>query len=158
MNSASIFVKMLVTTAILMLMTDTLAAPPKSKRLEGYPDSEIGYINKLLTYKHLESSEITLPMGASHPYMFQIYYHKKVDPTNIIIELNGKDISDMFTFEQGESEIIEIPIELGKNVLKLRALELISDGSGSTPMWDHDSFTINLPHRRGTLDFTVKKS
>lgn len=143
MKTKSIFGIALITASFFAHISSALAAG--QKRFDGYPDAETGYINKLLTYEYITASDITLTPGASNLYPIHINFHKKIDPTNVIIELNGRDISDKFTFEQGEANFVELTLVVGENRLELRALELITDGSGLAPMWDNDSFTITLP-------------
>ncbi|MDH5767216.1 MAG: hypothetical protein OEZ38_14470 [Gammaproteobacteria bacterium] len=124
----------------------------EKKVFDGLPSSEYGYINKLLTYSLPTQAEVFLPQDAANAFPLFVYFHKKIDPTNIIVELNGKDISDLFVFEPGESFIVDLPLEFGENIVKLRALELVEGNSGETPQWDYDNFTIHLPRPSGGLE------
>lgn len=111
-------------------------------------------INQLLTYKGI-SDEISLPPGA-RSYFFQVWFNKKIDPTNVIVTLNGQDISDLFVAEQDESNFVDLPLMEGPNKLELRAAESIEHNSGLTPQWDYDNFIITVKSHREKPRFSTK--
>lgn len=101
------------TIACLANTASLLAGDSKTNRkpFEGLPDNENENINKLLTYKGI-SADISLPPGAER-LPFQVWFHKRIDPTNVIVTLNGEDVSELFVAEQGGSNLVELPLQEG---------------------------------------------
>jgi hypothetical protein len=75
-------------------------------------------VNKLLSYSNPTESRITLPAGTS-TYPLMIFYGEAIVPSSFKAELNGVDITSWFSPTAGNSDIVNIDLQAGRNVLLL---------------------------------------
>lgn len=94
----------------------------------------------ILTYARPGQRQTTLAQGSTR-YRLLIFYASGTVPESFLAELNGSNVSALFTPVAGTSEMVEIPLSQGRNVLKLRA-----DGSlGSRVLSDADNLVFIVP-------------
>lgn len=94
----------------------------------------------ILTYARPGQRQTTLVPGSAQ-YRLLVFYAPGTVPGSFLAELNGSDVSALFTPVGGSSEIVEIPLSPGRNVLKLRA-----DGIGNgRVLSDADNLVFIVP-------------
>jgi len=94
----------------------------------------------ILTYARPGQRQTTLAPGSAQ-YRLLIFYAPGTVPESFLAELNGSDVRALFTPVAGSSEIVEIPLSPGRNVLKLRA-----DGIGNgRVLSDADNLVFIVP-------------
>ena len=75
-------------------------------------------VNKFLTYGNPSESQTSLPAGTT-TFALVIFYANGVLPATFTADLNGVDVSSMFHPVAGSSEVVNLPLASGRNVLKV---------------------------------------
>jgi hypothetical protein len=71
-------------------------------------------------------------------------YSTDIDPANLVVELDGEDITHLFSPQPNSFETVDLPIIVHQSKrLTLRIPERLEDDSVDTPMWDYDEFRID---------------
>ncbi len=97
-------------------------------------------VNALLSYARPGQTRTTLPAGAT-TYSLMVFYHAGVDPSTFQADLNGVSVTTRFTPTPGGSETVNIPLQSGRNVLKLS----VSGNVGGRVATDRDQLTFLVP-------------
>ena len=95
-------------------------------------------INALLDYPEDYRSEMSLPPGTTS-LDFVVQYGEHIDIANLVVELNGDDISGRFHPKPHHGETVRLDLIQRHNLLRLRVPEKLT-GSAETPRWDYDAF------------------
>lgn len=88
-------------------------------------------VNKFLVYIAPMSSSTRVPSGESS-YTLILSYGRKIFPETLVAELNGIDISHLFTPKPGEIDHVTLSLDPGRNVLTLTADGLTDSGRAAT--------------------------
>lgn len=91
-------------------------------------------VNKFLVYIAPMSSPIRVP-SAESSYTLILSYSRQILPETFVAELNGMDITDLFTPAPGGVDHVTLSLGSGRNVLTLSTDGLNNSGRTST---DHD--------------------
>ena len=75
-------------------------------------------VNKLLSYSNPTESWTTLPAGTT-TYQLMLFYGEAIVPSSFKATLNGVDITSWFSPTAGNSDIVNIDLQAGRNVLLL---------------------------------------
>jgi hypothetical protein len=75
-------------------------------------------VNKFLSYSTISSNHVDTPTGAAS-YALLVIYGPTILAETFSASLDRTDLSDMFSPAAGTSEIVNIPLHGGRNVLKL---------------------------------------
>ncbi len=75
-------------------------------------------VNKFLSYGNPSESQTQLPAG-TQTFPLLIFYASATDPSTFSAVLDGNDITALFNPQPGTSEIVELPLGSGRNVLKV---------------------------------------
>lgn len=110
---------------------------------DGQSDDEDEHTNRLLTYLSTDSEELYFPTPRLKN-RFRIMYSTDIDPANLVVELDGEDITHLFSPQPNSFETVDLPIIVHQSKrLTLRIPERLEDDSVDTPMWDYDEFRID---------------
>ena len=94
-------------------------------------------VDRFLSYVKPTQSVTNLPSGTT-TYDIFIVYGETILPQMFKADLNGEDISDLFTPVSGGYEIVSIPVQSGQNIV---ALSIKGDADGRM-MSDEDELTL----------------
>jgi hypothetical protein len=75
-------------------------------------------VNKFLTYAQPTQGSTALPAGATS-YTLLLFYGQSAIPSTFRAQLNGADITPMFSPAAGGSQAVALPLQRGRNVLQL---------------------------------------
>jgi hypothetical protein len=97
-------------------------------------------VNKFLTYGNPSSSQTTLPAGTTS-FALVIFYANAILPATFTADLNGVSMTSLFHPARGTSEVVNLPLAPGRNVLKLSV-----DGQLPTRVaTDTDRLVLQVP-------------
>jgi len=75
-------------------------------------------VNKFLSYGNPSESQTQLAAG-TQTFPLLIFYGPETDPSTFLAELDRNDVTALFNPQPGTSEIVELPLGSGRNVLKV---------------------------------------
>lgn len=88
-------------------------------------------VNKFLAYSNPSQARTSLPLGTTD-FRLSIYYNSTIQPGSFSADLNGVDITPIFNPAADASEVITIPLQSGRNVLKLSIDGMVDSGRIAT--------------------------
>jgi len=94
-------------------------------------------INHLLSYARPGASRTTLTAGTS-TYSLLLFYDAAIDPTSFHADLNGAVVTGLFHPVPGGNEVVTLPLQAGRNVLKL----IVTGSPGGHTGTDRDQLTF----------------
>ncbi len=97
-------------------------------------------VNALLSYARPGQSRTSLPPGST-AYSLMLFYDTAIDASTFAAELNGLSVAAVFHPVPGGSEVVNIPLAVGRNVLKLSVTGNPAGRTGS----DRDQLTFVVP-------------
>lgn len=97
-------------------------------------------VNKFLTYSDPTQKTISLPTGTTQ-FTVIIRYGNTIDAATFTAVLNTIDITQSFSPSSGTFEFVTIPLEDGRNTLKLTIDGIRDDGKTAT---DRDSLVFKV--------------
>jgi len=86
-------------------------------------------LDRLVSYASVADKVTTLSAGTQSVHLVIIYGHM-ASPNTFAATLNGTDIADTFTPLEGRYEVVEIPLQSGRNLLVLAVEGETVDGTG----------------------------
>ncbi|HEX9493458.1 MAG TPA: hypothetical protein VGA33_09340, partial [Thermoanaerobaculia bacterium] len=97
-------------------------------------------VNKFLSYGNPSASQTTLPAGTT-AFALVIFYANGILPATFTADLNGVSLTSLFHPAAGTSEVVNLPLASGRNVLKLSV-----DGQLPTRVaTDTDRLVLQVP-------------
>lgn len=97
-------------------------------------------VNKFLTYANPTAGHTTAPVGST-TFPLIIFYDPAVIPGSFAAAANGLPISNLFHVQAGTFELVNVPVQSGRNVI-----ELSIDGAlPSRTARDTDRLVIEVP-------------
>lgn len=96
-------------------------------------------VNKLLTYLAPSQVSTTLPAGTLTTGVV-IFYDAAIVPGTFTAQLNGQDVSALFSPVPGSRQVVRLDLQRGRNVLKLSV-----DGNLSRRVTDTDRLVFIVP-------------
>ena len=84
-------------------------------------------VNKFLSYSTVSSSRVEMPAGATS-FALMIVYGPTIIPGTFVASLDRTDISGMFSPAPASSEIVNIPLHEGRNVLSVSVKGSVESG------------------------------
>jgi hypothetical protein len=97
-------------------------------------------VNALLSYARPAQTRTTLPSGTA-AFSLMVFYHAAIDPTTFQADLNGAAVTSLFSPTPGSHEIVSIPLQTGRNVLKLSVTGSVDGRAGA----DRDQLVFLVP-------------
>jgi len=98
-------------------------------------------VNTFLAYAGPTQGRTNLTAGQT-TYDVAIYYGETIQPGTFKATLNSADITGSFNPEAGKSELVTIPLQIGRNTLILSVNGIRNDGRKAT---DTDSLVFIVP-------------
>jgi hypothetical protein len=99
-------------------------------------------VNKLLTYSDPVAAVTVLPRETTK-FPLQLIYSTSIQPRTFKARLNGEDISRLFHPAPGTGEVVNLPLEDGRNVLRLSI-----QGAGTGRSRDRDRLVFIVPEEK----------
>lgn len=75
-------------------------------------------VNKFLSYAQPSDANTALPAGTTS-YQLLVFYGAGVIPSTFRAQLNGADVTSLFSPSPGGSQAVALPLQSGRNVLQL---------------------------------------
>jgi hypothetical protein len=75
-------------------------------------------VNRFLSYANIVDNRVELPAGTTS-FSLVTVYGSTIIPGSLVATLDRSDISDAFAPMQGGSEVVDIPLHDGRNVLTI---------------------------------------
>jgi hypothetical protein len=97
-------------------------------------------VNKFLTYAQLSATSTALPAGTTS-YALLVFFNQNIISSTFHAQLNGIDITSLFSPSPGSGQTIMLPLQKGRNVLQLSV-----DGNLTNRVaTDTDRLVFDLP-------------
>ncbi|HEV2863309.1 MAG TPA: C39 family peptidase [Pyrinomonadaceae bacterium] len=97
-------------------------------------------VNKFLSYAQPAASNTALPAGTTS-YQLLVFYGRGVIPSTFRAQLNGADVTSLFSPSPGGSQAVRLPLQRGRNVLQLS----IDGNLPSRVAADSDRLVFDVP-------------
>ena len=75
-------------------------------------------VNKFLSYAQLSATSTALPAGTTS-YPLLVFFNQTILPATFHAQLNGADITSLFSPSPGSGQTVMLPLQRGRNVLQL---------------------------------------
>ena len=95
-------------------------------------------VNEFLSYSHPLQTTSELPLGETS-YCLMIFYDQAIIPSTFRTELNGREVTSLFSVAPGSFEQVKLNLAQGRNTLLLKVDGALSSGRIAT---DQDRLTF----------------
>lgn len=108
-------------TLVLTLFLVTTTALCQPNQSESTTDDVVTKEQHLVSFPGLDDNFVEIEHGS---LPLDIEYAPVIDPKSVVVTMNGKDITKLFTPKSGR-EVVTIQLPVGRNILKVGARSIV---------------------------------